>query len=97
GRTPARVQGGARGSPRVAPPEDWTVAETPQSPPPPPVFKRGDRVKTRRSGYRPGRIVELRGALGPGGAQIYRVRYRRKPPAYVEVREGPLVLIPPEA
>ena len=61
-----------------------------------PPFKLGDRVKIRLSTLR-GRIVELRGPLGPGGAQIYRVRYRRKPkPAYVEVREDQLVRIPPE-
>jgi len=62
-----------------------------------PVFKLGDRVKIRLSQLR-GRIVELRGPLGPGGAQIYRVRFRRKPsPAYVEVREDQLVLLPPRA
>jgi hypothetical protein len=33
-----------------------------------------------------GKILELRGSLGPGGAQVYRVRYRRKPKAaYIEV------------
>jgi hypothetical protein len=42
-----------------------------------------------------GRIVELRGALGPGGAQIYRVRFPRKPkPIYIELREDQLILIP---
>jgi hypothetical protein len=57
-------------------------------------FKLGDRVKIRHSDLR-GRIVELRGALGPGGVNIYRVRFRRKPrPAYVEVREDQLVRIP---
>jgi hypothetical protein len=61
-----------------------------------PQFKLGDQVKIRHSNWR-GPIVELYGALGPGGAQIYRVRYRRKPPAYVEVREDQLVLLPPEA
>jgi len=59
------------------------------------VFKLGDRVQIRRSGGLRGRIVELRGPLGPGGAQIYRVMYRRRPrPAYIEVREDQLVLIP---
>ena len=61
------------------------------------LFKLGDRVKIRLSGLR-GRIVELCGPLGPGGAQIYRVRYRGKPaPAYIEVREDQLVLLPPKA
>ena len=62
------------------------------------VFKLGDRVHIRRSGGLRGRIVELRGPLGPGGAQIYRVMYRRRPrPAYIEVREDQLVLIPPKS
>jgi hypothetical protein len=60
-------------------------------------LKLGDLVRIRHSGYRPGRIVELRGPLGPGGVQIYRVRIRGKPnPAYIEVREDQLELIPPE-
>jgi hypothetical protein len=62
----------------------------------PPIFKLGDLVKIRHSGYRPGRIVELGGPLGPGGAHIYRVRYRRKPPAYIDVREDQLELVPPK-
>jgi hypothetical protein len=61
-------------------------------------LKLGDLVKIRHSGYLPGRIVELRGPLGPRGMQIYRVRVRRKPrPTYIEVREDQLVLIPPKA
>ena len=62
----------------------------------PTSFKLGDRVKIRHSNLR-GRIVELYGDLGPGGANIYRVRFRGKPnPAYIEVREDQLILIPPE-
>ena len=38
-------------------------------------FKLGDRVKIRLSNLR-GPIVELRGPLGPGGIEIYRVRHR---------------------
>ncbi len=58
-------------------------------------LKLGDWVKIRHSGDLRGRIVELRGPLGPGGTQIYRVRVRKKPkPAYIEVREDQLVLIP---
>jgi hypothetical protein len=56
-------------------------------------FKLGDRVKILRSDLQ-GRIVELRGPLGPGGAQIYTVHFRRKPPGYIEVREDQLVLMP---
>jgi hypothetical protein len=59
-------------------------------------FKLGDRVKIRLSELR-GPIVELRGPLGPGGVQVYRVRYRGKPrPAYIEVREDQLIRIPAE-
>jgi hypothetical protein len=62
-----------------------------------PLFKLGDRVKIRYSKMS-GPIVELRGPLGPGGAQIYRVRIRRKPTrAYTEVREAQLILLPPKA
>jgi hypothetical protein len=62
-----------------------------------PNLKLGDLVKIRHSGRRRGRIVELRGPLGPNGAQIYRVIVRRKPtPAYIEVREDQLELIPAE-
>jgi len=67
---------------------DWTAGAR---------FKPGDRVKIRYSQMR-GPIVELRGPLGPGGAQIYRVRVRRKPtPAYIEVREDQLIPLPPKA
>ena len=58
-------------------------------------LKLGDLVKIRHSADWRGRIVELRGPLGPGGVQIYRVRVQRKPkPAYIELREDQLVLIP---
>lgn len=60
-------------------------------------FKLGDLVKLRLSGDAQGRVVELRGPLGPGGAEIYRVRIRRWPKAtYIEVRADQLVLIPPD-
>jgi hypothetical protein len=63
-----------------------------------PTLKLGDLVKIRHSGWRRGRIVELRGPLGPNGAQIYRVILRRKPkPVYIEVREDQLEAIPAEA
>jgi hypothetical protein len=58
----------------------------------------GTRVKIRY--FFPdqvGRIVELRGPLGPGGAQIYGVRYRVKPKSvYIEVREDQLVPVTDE-
>jgi hypothetical protein len=63
-----------------------------------PSLKIGSVVKIRNSGYRPGRIVEYRGLLGPGGTPIFRVRVRAKPhPAYIEVREDQLEVIPSAA
>jgi hypothetical protein len=54
----------------------------------------GDRVRIRDSGGLRGRVVELRGPLGPGGVQIYRVRVPRKPkPSYIEVREDQLEVL----
>lgn len=64
----------------------------------PALLRLGDRVKIRLSTGLRGQIVELRGPLGPGGAQIYRVRVRRKPkPTYIELRGDQLALIPAEA
>jgi hypothetical protein len=61
---------------------------------PQPLLKIGDRVKIRHIFPWYGRVVELRGPLGPGGAQIYRIMVRRKPtPTYIEVREDQLELI----
>jgi hypothetical protein len=61
------------------------------------ALKLGDRVKIHHSGGMRGRIVELRGPLGPGGAQIYRVRVRLKPtPKYIELREDQLQAVPAE-
>ena len=58
----------------------------------------GDWVKIRYSGRPRGRIVELYGAIGPGGANVYRVQVRRKPtPAYVEVREDQILPLAPKA
>jgi hypothetical protein len=60
----------------------------------PPRFNLGDRVKIRHSRFPSARIVELRGPLGPGGAQVYRVLVRRKPePKYIELLEDQLVLM----
>jgi len=62
-------------------------------------IKLGDRVKILSpTGNLVGRVVELRGRLGPKGALIYRIRLPRKPkPAYVEVREDQLEVIPAES
>jgi hypothetical protein len=60
-------------------------------------LKLGDRVQVEYYPDLRGRIVELRGPLGPGGVQIYRVRFPRKPKAlYIELREDQLTVIPPE-
>lgn len=60
-------------------------------------LKLGDLVKIRHSKWR-GRIVELWGALGPGGTQIYRVRVRGTArPVYIDLREDQLVLVKAKA
>ena len=58
-------------------------------------IKRGDRVRIiNGGGGLTGRIVELRGPLGPGGVQVYRILLRKKPrPAYVEVLEEQIEVI----
>jgi hypothetical protein len=59
-----------------------------------PGLKLGDYVRVLHTRYPPGRIVELRGPLGPGGAQIYRVRIKLEPrPTYIEAPEDGLELI----
>jgi hypothetical protein len=64
-------------------------------------LKVGDLVKIRHSVDLRGQIVELRGPLGPGGVQVYRIRVRRKStgrpkpkPTYIELREDQLQAIP---
>jgi hypothetical protein len=59
-------------------------------------FRLGDRVRIlpRWTGLR-GRVVELRGPLGPDGVEVYRVRVRRKPrPQDIEVLGEQLEAIP---
>jgi hypothetical protein len=59
------------------------------------ALKLGDKVRILRSQGLQGRIVELRGPLGPGGAEIFRVRVWRKPkPHDIEVRADQLEAIP---
>ena len=54
----------------------------------------GATVKIRDSGYGPAKIVEYRGAIGPRGAKVYRLRVRNKPkPAYIEVLEDQIETI----
>lgn len=64
-----------------------------------PRFKYGDRVQiiTHTPAVVRGRVIELRGPLGPGGGQVYKVLLRRRPyRSTVEVREDQLVLLPPK-
>ena len=61
-----------------------------------PTFDVGDIVRTVRPyGRLKGRIVELRGPLGPNRAQIYRIKYGPKGArAYTELREDQLEIVP---
>lgn len=60
-----------------------------------PDLKLGDYVRILHTAYPRARIVELRGPLGPGGAQIYRVRVgRKRKPTFLEVRADQLQLVP---
>jgi hypothetical protein len=64
----------------------------------PQPLKLGDRVNIKYYPALRARIVELRGPLGPGGAQVYRVRIRRKPkPYFIELPEDQLEVIPTES
>ena len=68
--------------------------------PNPSPIKHDDRVKLlHATGLgMVGRVVELRGPLGPKGAQVYRILLQRKPkPAYVEVLEHQLEVILPNS
>jgi hypothetical protein len=63
-----------------------------------PEFKLGDEVRIRHSEYQGARIVELRGPLGPGGVEIYRVRVKgTQGRVYIELRGDQLELIPQKA
>lgn len=67
-----------------------------ESPPmaPPNLLRVGDLVRFRSQPTVRGRVVELRGPLGPGGAQVYRLLLRRKPVrAFVEAWEDQLEVI----
>jgi hypothetical protein len=61
----------------------------------PPRFKLGDRVQVRTLKDWSGPIIELRGPLGPGGAQVYRVSVWEEPYTFeVELTEDQLELAP---
>jgi hypothetical protein len=61
-------------------------------------LKLGDYVNIKYYPALRARIVELRGPLGPGGAEVYRVRVRRKPkPYFIELTADLLEAIPTES
>ena len=58
-------------------------------------FNLGDKVRIKDYEGQVGRIVGLRGALGPGGATVYRVLVQRKPTAtYIELLDSQLEAVP---
>jgi len=60
-----------------------------------PSFNLGDRVRIKDFAGQVGRIAELRGPLGPGGAWVYRVKIKRKPRAsYIELLGDQLEYLP---
>lgn len=62
--------------------------------PAPGSLKLRDLVKIRYHPSLRGRVVELRGALGPKGALVYRLLLGRDPdPHYVEVLEDQIVAV----
>ncbi len=64
------------------------------TPSPDEPLKAGTWVKILDSLANPGRIVEYRGRLAPGGVRVYRVRVGRKPSQYPEVPETVLEVLP---
>lgn len=55
----------------------------------------GDYVRIRDLAGQVGRIAELRGPLGPGGASVYRVKVKRKPRvSYIELLGDQLEYVP---
>ena len=60
-----------------------------------PTFQYGDYVTILHTRGLKGKVVALRGPLGPGGAEVYGVLFARKPRRrYVEVLGDQLALRP---
>jgi hypothetical protein len=58
-------------------------------------FNLGDRVRIKDLVGQVGRIEELRGPLGPGGATVYRVKVQKKlRPSSIEVLGNQLEFLP---
>jgi hypothetical protein len=70
---------------------------------PMPLFNLGDRVKIRDSRGMRAKIVELRGPIGPGRVQVYRVMVRRKTTGtrpvrtYIDLMEDQIEPVPAKA
>ena len=58
-------------------------------------FQVGTFVRTRSSGRR-ARVIAYRGTLGPKGASVYGIMFRRKPFSYTEVLADQLELWQPD-
>jgi hypothetical protein len=59
------------------------------------ALKLGDHVRIKNYAGKLGKIVELRGALGPDGAPVYRVRVNPKPvTTYIELLGNQLEMVP---
>lgn len=64
----------------------------------PDILAPGTRVKIRHFFGHKGKVVEWRGPLGVGGAQVYGVKYGPKGRrGYIEVRRDQLIVLPPKA
>jgi len=58
-------------------------------------FNLGDHVRIKDFAGQVGRIAELRGPLGPGGASVYRVKVQKKPRvSYIELLGDQLEYLP---
>jgi hypothetical protein len=58
-------------------------------------FNLGDHVRIKDLAGQVGRISELRGPLGPGGASVYRVKVKKKPRiSYIELLGNQLEFLP---
>lgn len=58
------------------------------------AIRLGSRVRILHTNGLKGKVVELRGPLGPGGSQIFRIQIRTTPePGFIEVREDQLEVL----
>ena len=57
----------------------------------------GTAVRVLLSGFKPARVTEYRGPLGPNGSRVYRVLVVKKPKMYAEFREDQLEILGEES